>query len=194
MLKTVALHGSARIGGDTDTLTEHVLRGLRESCRLEETHFRPIEMNIAHCKACMHCATGSNCIIDDDMQRVYPAFSAADVVVIATPMFWGYMTSPLKTLFDRLEALASPAHFGGKDFVLVIGYRHYYGSMIEWLERIAGGFGSRSHPLACRTYDPVTQRDIPVTQRDDWLHQAREIGRTIAALRSPPPVERNPVA
>jgi multimeric flavodoxin WrbA len=181
IMKVVVLHGSARKGGDTDTLVEHFLRGLGEEGHHEATHFYAIDMEIGHCRACMRCAAGKGCVIDDDMQDVYPAFSGADIIVVATPMFWGYMTSQLKTLFDRLEAIVSPEHFGGKDFVLLIGYRHYYGSMVEWLDRIATGFGSRSHAITCRTYDSTTRKDLPISNHPDKLAKALELGRALGS-------------
>ncbi|MFC2082048.1 flavodoxin family protein [Candidatus Bipolaricaulota bacterium] len=183
-MNVVVLHGSARRGGDTDTLAEHFVQGLEESGPHDVTHFVPIDMEIAHCRACMECAKGNGCLLDDDMQSVYPAFHDADVVVLASPMFWGYMTSQLKTLFDRLEAVVSADFFGDKDFVLLIGYRHYYGSMIEWLDRIATGFGSRSHAIACQTYDPQTGRDVPIRELPGKLNEAQELGRRIAQMRA----------
>jgi len=110
---------------------------------------------------------------------VYPAFTGADVVVLATPMFWGYMTSQLKALFDRLEAIVCDASFGGKDFVLLGGYRQYYGSMIAWLDRIATLAGSRSHALMCQTFDSDKGCDVPIRELPDKLAEAFELGRRI---------------
>ena len=181
-MKVVVLHGSARKGGDTDTLAERFLRGLREAGEHTVTHFRPIDMHIEHCRACMECARGAGCVIDDDMQAVYLAFCEADVVVIATPMFWGYMTSQLKALFDRLEAIVSGRCFGGKEFVLLIGYRHYFGSMVEWLDRISTGFGSRSHAITAQTYDPEAGKDVPIAGLPDKLAEAYELGQRLGGI------------
>ncbi len=128
-MKVLVLHGSARKGGDTDTLAERFLAGMAGEGSHEVRHFYAIDMNIAHCRGavCMACEGDGGtrgCVVEDDMQAVYPALREAQVVVLATPMFWGYMTSQLKTLFDRLEAAASPANFGGKDLVLHIAYSH----------------------------------------------------------------------
>ncbi len=188
-MKVLVLHGSARKGGDTDTLAERFLAGMAEAGRHEVRHFYPIDMNIAHCRgaACMACGGDggtAGCIVQDDMQAVYPALREANVVVVATPMFWGYMTSQLKTLFDRLESVVSPTYFGGKDFVLLIGYRHYYGSMVEWLNRITRAFGSRCHSIVCQTYDPGADRDIPILETPERLEEAFLLGRQIAAGRS----------
>jgi len=181
-MTVVVFHGSAHRDGDTDTLAEHFLRGLNESGPHDITHFIAIDMQIAHCQACMKCSAGNGCAIQDDMQAVYPVLRDADVVVLATPMFWGYMTSQLKTLFDRLEAVVSADYFGNKDFVLLIGYRHYYGSIIEWLERITGGFDSRCHTIACQTFDPLANKDRPIQLMPDKLDEARELGRSIAQI------------
>ncbi len=181
-MNVIVLHGSARKGGDTDTLAEHFVRGLGGEEKHAVTHFRPIEMEIAHCRGeeCMGCSAGKGCVVQDDMQAVYPVFRDADIVVMATPMFWGYMTSQLKTLFDRFEAVVSPTYFGNKDFVLLIGYRHYYGSMVEWLDRICEGFGSRSHALLCQTFDPETGQDVPITETPERLEEAFDLGLRIA--------------
>jgi multimeric flavodoxin WrbA len=187
-VKILVLHGSARRGGDTDTLAERLLAGMAETGRHEVRHFYPIEMSIAHCRgaACRACGGDGDargCVVQDDMQDVYPALREADVVVLATPMFWGYMTSQLKTLFDRLEAVVSAPYFGGKDFVLLVGYRHYYGSIVEWLNRITRAFGSRCHSIVCQTYDPETDRDIPIERTPERLEEAFALGRHIAASR-----------
>jgi len=181
-MKVMVLHGSARTGGDTDTLAEYFLRGLGGEDANEVTHFRPIEMEIAHCRGatCMQCAAGKGCVVHDDMQAVYPVMREADIVVMAAPMFWGYMTSQLKTLFDRFEAVVSPTYFGNKDFVLLIGYRHYYGSMIEWMERITKGFGSRLHSVLAQTFDPEKGVDVPILQMPETLEEALRLGQSLA--------------
>ena len=178
-MNVVVFHGSARRDGNTDTLAKHFLHGMNEHGSHDVTHFVPIDMNIEHCRACMECRDGNGCVIQDDMQAVYPVLLNANVVVLATPMFWGYMTSQLKTLFDRFEAVVSERYFGDKDFVLLIGYRYYYGSMIEWLERITAGFGSRCHAIACQTFDLDTGLDIPITKIPDKLAEAFELGQRI---------------
>jgi len=178
-LNVLVLHGSARSGGNSDTLAERVLEGLAGSIPPGVTHFRPIDMDIGHCRACGHCSDGQGCVLNDDMQGVYPRFCEADVVVVAAPMFWGYMTSQLKTLFDRLEAIATEQCFGNKDFVLLVTYRHYYGSIVEWLDRIAKGFGSRSHAVLCRTFDLSTGQDLPIAAFPDTLHEAFSLGKAL---------------
>jgi multimeric flavodoxin WrbA len=179
MKKVLVLHGSARRGGDTDTLAERFVDGLGPD--VDVRHVYPIDMTIAHCRACMGCASGDGCVIHDDMDTVYPTLREAEIVVLATPMFWGYMTSQLKTLFDRLEAVVGDGRsFWRKDFVLLVGYRHYYGSMVAWLQRITGFNESRLHTLLFQTYDPETDRDIPIRETPERLQEAFDLGRSLA--------------
>ncbi len=185
-MRIVVLHGSARRGGDTDTLAEQFLRGAAEGGPHEVSHFVPIDMDIAHCRggACLGCATGGGCVIEDDMRHVYPAWRDADVIVMAVPMFWGSMPSALKTLWDRLEAVCTPAFFANKEFVLLAGYRHYYGSIVEWLDRVARSFGSGSHAIVCRTYDPDTKRDVPIDRLPAYLDEAMRLGVKLCGERA----------
>ena len=159
-MKVVVLHGSSRKGGNSDALVERFLAGVGGETRRAVRHFYPIDLGIAHCRGCGACGTAASpgtCVTRDDMQEVYAAFSQSEVVVLAAPTFSGYKTSQLKTLFDRLEAIASPRHFGNKDFVT---YRHDYESMVDGLDRITRAFESRMHALACRTYNEGAERDI----------------------------------
>jgi multimeric flavodoxin WrbA len=182
MKKVLVLHGSAHRGGDTDTLADRLIDGLGPG--VDVRHFHPIDMAIAHCRACRRCEGSTGCVIHDDMDEVYPALREADIVVLATPMFWGYMTSQLKTLFDRLEAVVNDGRsFCDKDFVLLIAYRHYYGSMVEWLRRITGFAGSRMHAITCQTYDPKAGRDVPIRETPERLDEAYALGRSLASAR-----------
>ena len=79
--------------------------------------------DIAPCTGCGSCKNGlDTCIIEDDMQRLYPLIRAADVLVFATPIYWWHMTAQLKTFLDRMYALDFEAGFPGKKFVLLMTY------------------------------------------------------------------------
>jgi multimeric flavodoxin WrbA len=42
-----------------------------------------------------------NCIIDDDMQVLYPKLREADAVVYASPIYWFTISAQLKLFIDR---------------------------------------------------------------------------------------------
>lgn len=107
-MNVVVLHGSPRKGMNSDTLADQFLSGLHEQGEHKVTHFYTNEMEIKPCQGCLHCATspGHACAIDDDMTEIYAAYKGSDLVVWATPMYWGYMTAQMKAVLDRMEALA----------------------------------------------------------------------------------------
>jgi multimeric flavodoxin WrbA len=116
------------------------------------------------------------------MQEIYAAFPHAEIVVWATPMYWGYMTAQLKTALDRMESLVMGDHWRGKIFVVLITYRHYCESTVAFFERVCPFFGVKLHVITCRTLDLNTNRDIPISSRQDKLEEAYELGRSLGSL------------
>ena len=48
----------------------------------------------------------SPCVQKDDMTKIYPAYMRADLVALASPMYYWSVSAQLKTAFDRLFAVA----------------------------------------------------------------------------------------
>ena len=87
-MRVVVLHGSPRRGGNSDTLAEQFVKGVRKTGEVEVLDFILNDMNIRPCQGCESCMTseGHKCVIDDDMHQIYSVFADADIVVWATPM------------------------------------------------------------------------------------------------------------
>lgn len=71
------------------------------------TEFFLSELTIAGCKGCFGGRSGRDypCVQKDDMERIYPAVRACDVVVLASPLYYWSLSGQLKTAMDRLFAL-----------------------------------------------------------------------------------------
>jgi multimeric flavodoxin WrbA len=175
-MKVTVLHGSPRKGRNSDTLTERFLKGLNESATNEIKHFYINKLQISPCQGCLSCAKPShNCKIDDDMQPIYKAYKESSIIVWASPMYWGYLSAQLKTVQDRMEALAWSG-FENKSFAVILTYRHHYQSAASTFERIAPHFNIDLHILQCCTYDPETKRDIPIAELTEKLEEAYRLG------------------
>ena len=174
-MKTIILHGSPHPLGNSSTLAEYFLRGLGEE---NAEHFYANDMRIRPCQGCEKCAASlkTYCAVEDDMQKIYAAFIAAEVVVFATPMYWGYMTAQMKAVMDRMEAITQ--HFRGKKFVVLITYRYHCESTVAFFKRVCPYFGVDLHVLTCRTMDEQ-ERDVPITSLPGKLQEAYELGRKI---------------
>ena len=103
----VILNGSPRKHGNTATLCDAFVEGA-EAARNHVTRFDLQTMNIHGCLGCMKGGKDpqSPCVQKDDMALIYPAYKEADIVVLASPMYYWGFSSQLKAAFDRLFAVA----------------------------------------------------------------------------------------
>ena len=53
---------------------------------------------------CGGCEETGRCVVDDDMQAVYPLLEEADVILLASPIFFYGLTAQAKALIDRSQA------------------------------------------------------------------------------------------
>lgn len=101
------LNGSPRGNGNTSTLIRCFTQGA-EGAGHTVTCFHLQKMDIRGCLGC--CKGGkdpkSPCVQKDDMEKIYPVYQAADVVVLASPMYYWGISGQLKCAFDRLFAVA----------------------------------------------------------------------------------------
>ena len=103
-VRVLGLFGSPRRGGNTEILLEEVLRGAeKEGAKVERLYLS--DFTITPCKECHGCDETGNCIILDDMEKIYPKLLEADVVILASPIFFYGVTAWTKALIDRSQAL-----------------------------------------------------------------------------------------
>ena len=105
--KIIILNGSPRANGNTKKLIEHFTAGT-ETAGNEVISFDLQKMNIHGCLGCCNGGKSpeSPCVQKDDMQQIYPAYQSADVIVLASPMYYWGISGQLKCAFDRLFAVA----------------------------------------------------------------------------------------
>ena len=107
MSKIIILNGSPRRNGNTQQLIKAFTKGAEESGNTVTEFF----LNGMNIKGCLGCFGGgknpdSPCVQKDDMQKIYPQYKTADVVVLASPLYYWTISGQLKTAFDRLFAVA----------------------------------------------------------------------------------------
>jgi len=102
----VVLMGSPHREGNTAALVGHLADAARAEGATVEVFFLH-EMAIAPCRACEACHEegASGCVVQDDMQKIYPKLRAADAVVFASPIYMFSISAQLKTALDRCYAL-----------------------------------------------------------------------------------------
>ena len=102
--KVLILSASPRKGGNSDLLCDQFLLGAKETGHAAEKIFLR-DKKINHCLACGACqGNGGRCVQKDDMVEVLDKMIAADVIVMATPVYFYSMNGQMKTLIDRTYA------------------------------------------------------------------------------------------
>jgi multimeric flavodoxin WrbA len=99
-LKAVGIVGSPRKGGNTEIITAHCLKAMAEE-GLDTELIRLAGLDIRGCNACGYCHEHEGCSIKDDLQPVYEKMTAADALIIASPVYYGSATSLVKGLLER---------------------------------------------------------------------------------------------
>lgn len=105
-VKILVLNGGPRPRGNTAALVAAFAQGAQDAGG-EVARFDLDGMNVHGCKGCL-CGgkdPASPCVQKDDMERIYPAYRAADVVVFASPMYYWGVSGQLKCALDRLFAV-----------------------------------------------------------------------------------------
>ena len=120
--KILILKGSPRERGNSSVLAGQVAAGARAAgAEVESIYLHGLD--IRPCDGCDLCNTGA-CVIEDDMQALYPKLEAANAIVLATPVYWFTISAQLKLCIDRWYGFQSTSwkQVRGKQFALVLTY------------------------------------------------------------------------
>lgn len=102
--KVLILSGSPRKGGNSDLLCDEFMKGAQESGNDVEKIFLR-DKKIAPCNACYYCTqSGGECAIKDDMAEILDKMQAADVIVMASPVYFYSIDAQMKAVIDRSVA------------------------------------------------------------------------------------------
>ncbi len=101
-IKVLGIVGSPRRRGNTETLLDRFLAGA-ESAGATVEKIVVTRLDIGGCIACDGCWKDGRCVVKDDFQGVYDKLVAADVIVLAAPMFFWNLPAQVKALVDRTQ-------------------------------------------------------------------------------------------
>ena len=100
-MNIVVLSGSPRKGGNTDLLVEAFVKGASKKHNVEVVLVRDHLIN--RCIGCDSCFKRENnsCFQNDNMQLIYDKLLHADMLVVASPVYFYGISSQLKAVIDR---------------------------------------------------------------------------------------------
>jgi len=99
-VKAVCIIGSPRATGSTSAIVSEIFRAL-EAYGFETRLHRLSELDIGYCWGCKVCETTGKCVQNDDVQRIVDDMLDSELVIVASPSYWGDITGQLKVFIDR---------------------------------------------------------------------------------------------
>jgi multimeric flavodoxin WrbA len=100
--KIIGLLGSPLTEGNTAQLLDRALKGAEDAgCEVEKIVV--VNLDFQACQEMMFCKEHETCILDDDMQAMYPKLREMDGLIVATPVMTMGIPGKLKSFIDRFQ-------------------------------------------------------------------------------------------
>jgi len=103
-MKILAIAGSPRRKGNTDTLLDQAIAGAT-SIGAEVEQIVLSQLKIAPCRECNRCFETGRCVVQDDYQPLYDKTLVADGIMLAAPIFFMNVSGWTKAFIDRFQCL-----------------------------------------------------------------------------------------
>lgn len=100
-MNILILSGSPRKGGNTDQLVEAFVKGASQRHTVEVISVH--DYKVAPCMGCNACFRNEEhtCVQKDDMTDLYNKMKQAEMLVIASPVYFYGLSAQLKAVIDR---------------------------------------------------------------------------------------------
>lgn len=130
-MKVLGIYGSPRKQGNTDQLLDKALEGAGSmGGTVKRIYCRDLTMS--GCIECGGCDNTGICVLKDDMTDQYPLLEEADIIFLASPIFFYGITAQAKALVDRCQAMWNKrlltkgsgelkVYDGGRGFLIAVG-------------------------------------------------------------------------
>jgi len=200
-MKVLGIFGSPRREGNSDTLMKAFLEGAAAAGALVEEVFLR-RLKISPCLEIYHCFKDGTCPIKDDMRELYDKLVDADVVALASPVFFYSLSAQAKAMIDRTQALWARRYVTKQDFpggdrqgvLLVTGATK--GRLLFVGSRLVARYFFDA--LNVRYAAEILVRGVDekgaIDARPEVLEQARDLGRRLGGGEVLGPIKLDPLA
>ena len=120
-MNILILSGSPRRGGNTELLVEAFVKGASQKHHVEVVSVHDYKVNpCMGCNACFKSESNS-CVQKDDMPLIYEKMAVADMLVIASPVYFYGLSAQLKAVIDRFHNPIRDTYHIKKTALLLVG-------------------------------------------------------------------------
>ncbi len=184
--------GSPRAQSNTEVLLNRVLAAAAAAGAVTDL-IRLRGLTFESCRACRGCELTGRCVVQDDMQKVYPKLREARHIALASPIQFSGVSAETKAMIDRAQCCwvaryrlrqsvaALPGERRGL-FVATCGGRD---TRVFEAARppVKAFFNSTGFRYWGELFEAGTDEPPAVVERADALGRAADLGRRIVSGR-----------
>lgn len=172
-MNILVLNGSPRPDGNTAAMVAAFTEGATEKGH-QVSVVNVCRKKIAGCLACEYCHTKGNgrCIQQDDMQEVYPVLDEAEMIVLASPVYYHSFTGQLQCAINRIYALDKPKNLKKAALILSSGSDNVYGGAVYEYQNSFLGYLKLEDMGIFTAFDKQNQSE-------EKLEELRRFGRSL---------------
>lgn len=116
MKKILLINGSFR-KVNCNFILEEIKKGINESFETEILHIK--DYNLKFCTGCFNCYNSGKCIFQDGMESILEKIKNCDLMVIATPNYFGNVNALTKNFIDRTSPFYINKNISDKKCVMI---------------------------------------------------------------------------
>lgn len=191
-MKVLCLLGSPRAKSNSSTIAERFVSAMKKQGAETKTYTLN-KLKYRGCQACMACKTKlDGCSLKDDFTEILAAMQECDVLVMASPVYYGEVSSQLKAFIDRTYSFLKPDYLTnpspvrlkpGKTFVLALAQgqedENMFSDIFPRYDYFMKWYGFKEGHLlrACGVREPGA-----IETRQDVLALAEELAQKAASI------------
>ena len=103
----LGISGSPVKNGNVETFMQYMLDAVAKKPGVSTEALHLSQLDVSDCIHCNFCVRkqepGKYCSVEDDAQMIFEKLEAADIVVLATPVYFMRMSGRMASLIDRLR-------------------------------------------------------------------------------------------
>ena len=184
----VGILGSPRLHSNTGLLLEQVLAGARAAGAHTEL-IRLRDQKFESCRHCGGCDRTGRCVVQDDMQQLYPRLRTAQHLVLASPIQFSAVSGETKAMVDRMQCCwvetyrlrRTPSSAAGQRrglFIATCGGKD--ARVFGWATHtVKAFFNSTGFGYWGELFESETDKEPPVAERKELLERAQALGRKL---------------
>lgn len=115
-MKVLVISCSPRKNGNTELLLKEAIEGASDA-GTDVEFLRLQEYKIQPCLECFSCHKAGKCVVNDDMQMLYPKLINMDAIILGSPIFFMSIPAKGKAFIDRCQPFWAMKYLLKKEFI-----------------------------------------------------------------------------